>query len=51
MFIIGMKVKTALISVIYRKSLTMSSAAKRVSNVGEIVNLMSVDVQALILSP
>jgi len=45
MFLVGMNLRTAVISVIYRKSLRMSSSAKRESTVGEIVNLMSVDVQ------
>ena len=34
-----------MISTIYKKSLLMSGAAKKESTVGEIVNLMSVDVQ------
>ncbi len=45
MFILGLKVRTALISVVYRKSLNISAAAKKDSTVGEIVNIMSVDVQ------
>nr|AHK05644.1 ATP-binding cassette transporter sub-family C member 1 isoform X5 [Tigriopus japonicus] len=45
MFVVGMNLRTALISVIYRKSLRLSGAAKKESTVGEIVNLMSVDVQ------
>ncbi len=45
MFLIGMDFRTALVSVIYRKSLRMSNSARRESTVGEIVNLMSVDVQ------
>ncbi|XP_046325609.2 multidrug resistance-associated protein 1-like [Haliotis rufescens] len=42
-FIYGMKIRAVLISVIFRKSLTMNSQAKKDSTVGEIVNLMSVD--------
>lgn len=45
MFIVGMNLRTALISAIYRKSLRMTGAARKESTVGEIVNLMSVDVQ------
>ncbi|KAL0267499.1 UNVERIFIED_CONTAM: hypothetical protein PYX00_009752 [Menopon gallinae] len=45
MFLVGLRIRTALISAIYRKSLRMSNAAKRESTVGEIVNLMSVDAQ------
>uniref|UniRef100_A0A0A9YH98 Multidrug resistance-associated protein 1 n=2 Tax=Lygus hesperus TaxID=30085 RepID=A0A0A9YH98_LYGHE len=42
---IGMHTRTALISTIYRKALRLSSAARKESTVGEIVNIMSVDAQ------
>ena len=45
MFVIGVKVRTVLVAALYKKSLRISSAAKKESTVGEIVNLMSVDVQ------
>jgi len=45
MFIIGVKVRTTLISSLYKKSLKISAAAKKESTMGEVVNLMSVDVQ------
>ncbi|KAG8192593.1 hypothetical protein JTE90_015226 [Oedothorax gibbosus] len=45
MFRLGMHVRTALVSAIYKKSLVLSSSAKKVSTTGEIVNLMSVDSQ------
>jgi ATP-binding cassette subfamily C (CFTR/MRP) protein 1 len=45
MFLLGLKVRTALISVVYRKALNISAAAKKDSTVGEIVNIMSVDIQ------
>ncbi|XP_067133640.1 multidrug resistance-associated protein 1-like [Centruroides vittatus] len=45
MYIIGMRIRTALISSIYRKSLVLSNFSRRESTVGEIVNLMSVDAQ------
>ncbi|XP_063235793.1 multidrug resistance-associated protein 1-like isoform X1 [Bacillus rossius redtenbacheri] len=45
MFIVGMHIRTALISTIYRKALKMSNSARKESTVGEIVNLMSVDAQ------
>lgn len=48
MFLVGMRIRTALISAIYRKALRMSNAAKKESTVGEIVNLMSVDAQKFI---
>lgn len=40
---VGFRIRTALISSIYRKALRISSSAKRNTTVGEIVNLMSVD--------
>lgn len=46
-FDMGMKIKSALTSVIYNKSLTLSNETKQASNTGDIVNLMSVDVQRL----
>lgn len=45
MFIVGLRIRTALISAIYRKSLKMTAMARKESTVGEIVNLMSVDAQ------
>jgi ATP-binding cassette, subfamily C (CFTR/MRP), member 1 len=39
----GYNIRGALMSAIYRKSLRLSSAAKRNTTVGEIVNLMAVD--------
>ena len=45
MFVIGVKVRTTLISALYKKSLKISAAAKKDSSMGEVVNLMSVDVQ------
>lgn len=44
-YVVGFRIRTALISSIYRKSLRISSAAKKDTTVGEIVNLMSVDAQ------
>lgn len=48
MFLVGMRIRTALISAIYRKALRMSNSARKESTVGEIVNLMSVDAQKFI---
>ena len=45
MYIVSMNIRTALISTIYKKALVMSNSARKESTVGEIVNLMSVDVQ------
>ncbi|KAJ2942610.1 hypothetical protein O0L34_g2077 [Tuta absoluta] len=45
MYLVGMRIRTALTSAIYRKSLRMSNSSKKESTVGEIVNLMSVDAQ------
>lgn len=43
----GMNLKSALTSVIYKKSLVLSSEAADMASTGDIVNLMSVDVQRL----
>ncbi|XP_072938928.1 multidrug resistance-associated protein 1 isoform X2 [Epargyreus clarus] len=48
MFLVGMRIRTALTSAIYRKSLRMSNSARKESTVGEIVNLMSVDAQRFV---
>ncbi|XP_062605644.1 multidrug resistance-associated protein 1-like, partial [Saccostrea cucullata] len=47
MMTLGMKVRVALIGMIYQKSLTMSNAAKSHYTIGDIVNLMSVDCQRI----
>nr|XP_009677166.1 PREDICTED: canalicular multispecific organic anion transporter 2 isoform X1 [Struthio camelus australis] len=44
-FVTGMRLRTGIIGMIYRKSLVITNSAKRLSTVGEIVNLMSVDAQ------
>uniref|UniRef100_A0A8C5R5H5 Multidrug resistance-associated protein 1 n=1 Tax=Leptobrachium leishanense TaxID=445787 RepID=A0A8C5R5H5_9ANUR len=44
-FVTGMRLKTAVVGLVYRKSLVISNAARRTSTIGEIVNLMSVDAQ------
>nr|XP_033816969.1 canalicular multispecific organic anion transporter 2 isoform X3 [Geotrypetes seraphini] len=44
-FVTGMRLRTAITGVIYRKALVITNSAKRSSTVGEIVNLMSVDAQ------
>ena len=41
MLVIGMRIRTALTSAIYKKSLVLSNSAKKESTTGEIVNLMS----------
>ncbi|KAG2736015.1 hypothetical protein G9P44_000105 [Scheffersomyces stipitis] len=43
----GMKIKSSLTSVIYNKALVLSNETKQESSTGDIVNLMSVDVQRL----
>lgn len=45
MSIVGQRIRTSLIAVIYRKALILSNAARKESTVGEIVNLMAVDAQ------
>lgn len=44
-FLVGFRIRTGLISAIYRKALRISSSAKKDTTVGEVVNLMSVDAQ------
>uniref|UniRef100_A0A670Y5C1 ABC-type glutathione-S-conjugate transporter n=1 Tax=Pseudonaja textilis TaxID=8673 RepID=A0A670Y5C1_PSETE len=46
-FVLGMRLKTAITGLVYRKILVLSNAAKNSTSVGEIVNLVSVDVQKL----
>lgn len=40
---VGLRARTVLISIIYRKALKLSSTAKQTTTVGEIVNLMAID--------
>lgn len=47
MYMVGMWSKSSIISAIYRKSLHVSSSAKKDTTSGEIVNLMSVDCQRI----
>ena len=48
MYIIGIWIKSSVTSAIYRKSLTISSAGKKDTTTGEVVNLMSVDTQRVV---
>lgn len=48
LLIVGMRIRTALVSAIYKKALCMSNAARKKSTTGEIVNLMAVDAQQFI---
>ncbi|XP_064640179.1 multidrug resistance-associated protein 1-like [Lineus longissimus] len=41
----GMRLRSAIVAAVYKKSLRLSSASRKESTVGEIVNLMSVDAQ------
>uniref|UniRef100_A0A069DZT4 ABC-type glutathione-S-conjugate transporter n=1 Tax=Panstrongylus megistus TaxID=65343 RepID=A0A069DZT4_9HEMI len=45
MMLVGLRIRTVLVSAIYRKALKLSNSARKESTVGEIVNLMSVDAQ------
>ncbi|KAL8215405.1 UNVERIFIED_CONTAM: hypothetical protein K2H54_001119 [Gekko kuhli] len=44
---LGVKLKTAITGLVYHKILVLSAAAKKTTTTGEIVNLVSVDVQKL----
>ncbi|XP_065214443.1 multidrug resistance-associated protein 1-like [Planococcus citri] len=46
--IVGLKLRISLISIIYKKALSISNGARREFTVGEIVNLMSVDAQRIV---
>ncbi|XP_029432265.1 multidrug resistance-associated protein 1 isoform X2 [Rhinatrema bivittatum] len=45
--LLGMRLKTAVLGLVYRKILLLTNATKRTVTAGEIVNLVSVDVQKL----
>ncbi|NXV78507.1 MRP6 protein, partial [Atlantisia rogersi] len=45
--VLGLRLRTAVTGLVYRKILVMSNASRKASTVGEIVNLLSVDVQKL----
>ncbi|XP_054723431.1 multidrug resistance-associated protein 1-like [Uloborus diversus] len=44
-YVIAMRIRSCIISVVYKKALVLSNAARKNFTVGEIVNLMSVDTQ------
>ncbi|XP_029940293.1 multidrug resistance-associated protein 1-like [Salarias fasciatus] len=46
-FTVGMRTKTAVMGLVYRKSLVMSSVARQQCTLGEIINLVSADTQKL----
>lgn len=43
--VVALRIRTAIIGVIYRKALILSNSAKKETATGEIVNLMAVDAQ------
>lgn len=45
MFVVGLRIRTAIIGAVYKKALILSNSARKESTVGEIVNLMAVDAQ------
>ncbi|KAM6249916.1 ATP-binding cassette sub-family C member 6 [Porphyrio hochstetteri] len=45
--VLGLRLRTAVTGLVYRKILVMSNASRKAVTVGEIVNLLSVDVQKL----
>ncbi|XP_068597286.1 ATP-binding cassette sub-family C member 2 [Brachionichthys hirsutus] len=44
-FVLGMKVRTAIMATVYKKAMVLSNEARKESTVGETVNLMSADAQ------
>ncbi|XP_069971268.1 multidrug resistance-associated protein 1 [Penaeus vannamei] len=53
MYCLSARIRSAIMTAVYRKALSLSGTARRESSVGEIVNLMAVDAQILgrIFSP
>lgn len=47
MFIVGGRIRTAIMNAIYNKSLNLSTTARKQSTVGEMTNLLSVNAQML----
>ncbi|XP_027240278.1 canalicular multispecific organic anion transporter 1 [Cricetulus griseus] len=47
-FVLGMTVRTTVLSSVYKKALSLSNLARRQYTIGETVNLMSVDAQKLV---
>ncbi|NXR24959.1 MRP1 protein, partial [Cinclus mexicanus] len=45
--VLGLRLRTAVTGLVYRKILVMSNASRKAASTGEIVNLVSVDVQKL----
>lgn len=43
--VVALRIRTAIIGVVYRKALILSNSAKKETATGEIVNLMAVDAQ------
>jgi ATP-binding cassette subfamily C (CFTR/MRP) protein 1 len=50
-FDIGIKMKSALMSMIYRKSFLLSNDARRTATVGQMINILSVNTQCLVEFP
>eukprot|EP00079_Xenopus_tropicalis_P030383 XP_012826370.1 PREDICTED: multidrug resistance-associated protein 1-like [Xenopus tropicalis] len=46
-YVIGMRLRAAIVGTVYKKALMISSAGRKESSAGEIVNLISTDVQKL----
>ena len=47
-YAVGIRIRSSVISSIYRKSLRVSPSGKKEATTGEVVNLMSVDVQRIV---
>ena len=47
-YAVGIRIRSSVISAIYRKSLRVSPSGKKDATTGEVVNLMSVDVQRIV---
>ncbi|KAK6052903.1 hypothetical protein COOONC_09592, partial [Cooperia oncophora] len=47
MFRLGVKCQTVLTAAVYRKSLQLSNSARRDKTIGEIINLMAIDIEKI----
>ena len=48
MFVVGSRIRTSLMGLIYKKSLTLSSQSRKETTVGEMVNIMQVNTQSFV---
>ena len=47
MFVVGARIRTAIMNIVYRKSMRLSTSARKMATVGEMTNLVAVNAQTL----